>query len=70
MQQVIAEKADEAKLNRRSSILNPAAMATMLNQGPVSGSGGMGGGANVSSGELRDLKLKLARSERENKELK
>ena len=42
-------------------------MSGLLNQGPSSGSGGS---ANVSSSELRDLKLKLARSERENKELR
>lgn len=38
----------------------------LLGKGPSQG----GAQANLSTGELRDLKLKLARSEKENKELR
>lgn len=46
-------------MKRRSSILDAGAIA-----GLTQASGGGGGQANVSSSELRDLKLKLARSEK------
>jgi len=38
-----------------------------MDRGPSAAGGSQ---ANVSTGELRDLKLKLARSEKENKELR
>ena len=53
-------KAEESKMQRRSSVVNPGAIAGLMQ----SSGGGGGGQANVSSSELRDLKLKLARSEK------
>ena len=54
-------------MNRRSSVLNASSMVnTLSSQGPSHG----GAQANVSTSELRELKLKLARSEKENRELK
>lgn len=42
----------------------------MLNNLPSQGPSQGGAQANVSTSELRELKLKLARSEKENRELK
>ena len=50
-------------------MLNAAGITGLLAAGG-GGSQGSSSQANVSSGELRDLKLKLARKEKENKELR
>ena len=53
-------------MNRRSSVLSAAGASGLLGLGRQENRDTGG----VSSGDLRDLKLKLARAERENKELK
>lgn len=55
-------------MNRRSSVLNTQGIVggVMQSTGPSQG----GAQANVSTSELRELKLKLARSEKENRELR
>ena len=65
LQEAVEQKAQEVAMNRRSSVLSVAgASALGLGRQDTRDTG------SVSSGELRDLKLKLARAERENKELK
>ena len=65
LQEAVEQKAQEVAMNRRSSVLSVAgASALGLGRQETRDTG------CVSSGELRDLKLKLARAERENKELK
>lgn len=61
----VEAKAQEASSMRKSSVMNTAG-------GSGGGSGSKGGGsqANVSNSELRELKLKLARVEKEAKQLK
>lgn len=66
MKSVIDAKAAETTLNRRSSIMGSVDIG-MLSQGPSNSGGAQ---ANVSTSELRDLKLKVARSEKENRELR
>ena len=67
LKDTVEAKAQETSMNRRSSVLNASIMVNNLaNQGPSQG----GAQANVSTSELRELKLKLARSEKENRELK
>ena len=66
MKEVIEAKAQETSSNRRSSVMSTQGIGGLLGKGPSQG----GAQANLSTGELRDLKLKLARSEKENKELR
>ena len=67
MKETIDAKAAETNLTRRSSIMGSAGIQGLLDHGPSKAGGTQ---ANLSTGELRDLKLKLARSEKENRELK
>ena len=59
---------------RRSSVLNRASIVGLFGGGIGGIAGGeegeAAGAGAVSTGELRELKLKLARAERENKELR
>ena len=68
LKDTVEAKAQETNMNRRSSVLNPSSIASALgaSQGPSQG----GAQHTMSTSELRDLKLKLARSEKENRELK
>ena len=68
LKDTIEAKAQETNMNRRSSVVNASSIASSLGaQGPSSQGGAQ---HSMSTSELRDLKLKLARSEKENRELK
>ena len=67
LKEVVETKAQETSNNRRSSVLGATGIINNL-QSQVPSQGGAQ--ANVSTSELRELKLKLARSEKENRELK
>lgn len=63
LKDVIQAKAEETQLQRRSSVLNAAGIQGLVQ----SNGGGMGGGG--SSKDHRELKLQLARKEKELKEM-
>ena len=69
LKDTIEAKAQETNMNRRSSVVNASSITNSLgaSQGPSHGGGAQ---HSMSTSELRDLKLKLARSEKENRELK
>ena len=62
----VEQKALEFQAVRKSQVLNTQASMGLSNAGMPQGSSQ----AQVSNSELRELKLKLARKEKENKELK
>lgn len=65
LQEVIEQKSMETQASRRSSVLNASSIVGL--QGVKSAGAG---DAGISNTELRELKLKLARKENENKELR
>ena len=67
MKELVEQKSQETQLQRRSSVLNAAGMSGLISNQAM---GGGGGSSAASSSELRELKLKLARKEKEVKELK
>ena len=66
MKATVEQKALEFQAVRKSQVLNTQASMGLSNAGMPQGSSQ----AQVSNSELRELKLKLARKEKENKELK